>query len=140
MFDKWKAKRALCKAFNFYRQKKEMYLRIYTLDIYEQFEEIEYAIAYVLCEYFDLKCDNPWSYKWYITYDYTHYYSKCKVAYEKIIEQKTKINNIDIMRHDFIIPHSINDFKMCYVEGDVIYSVEDRCTYYYNGKNLIKIC
>ena len=137
MFDKWKTKRALCKAFKFYKTKKEKYLKIYTIDIYEQFEEIECAIAYVLCEYFNFKCDNPFSYKWYITYDYTHYYSKCKVAYEKIIEQKTKIN--DSMIHDYIILHSINDFKMCYAEGDVIYSVEDKCTYYYDGKNLIKI-
>ena len=50
-----------------------------------------------------------------------------------------EVNDIDIMRHDFIIPHSINDFKMCYAEGDIIYSVEDKCTYYYDGKNLIKI-
>jgi hypothetical protein len=138
MFDKWKTKRALCKAFDFYRQKKERYLRIYTLDTYEQLQEIEYAIAYVLCEYFDLKCDNPWSYKWYITYDYTHFYSQCKRAYEKIIEQKNKENMK--YRYNYIARY-FNGFKNKdkYTEGDMLYNVEDKCLYYYDGNNLIKI-
>lgn len=90
MFNKWRTKRALCKAFDFYRQKKEMcLLRYYNPYDYDQLEEIEYAIAYVLCKYFNFKCDNPWSNKWYITYDYTHYYIECKKAYEKIVENNT---------------------------------------------------
>jgi hypothetical protein len=56
MFDKWKTKRALCKAFDFYRQKKEMYLRMYTLDIYEQYEEIEYDLKDL--EVHIYPCDN----------------------------------------------------------------------------------
>ena len=65
-----------------------LYLKADTIDIYRQFENIQYAIAYVLCEYFDVKCDNPFSYKWNITYDYTHYYSQCKEAYEKLSKIK----------------------------------------------------
>lgn len=75
--DKQKAKRELCKVYKMYDKKKEPYLQS-SIEIYCEFQDIQYAIAYVLCKYFDLKCDNPWSYKWYITYDYTHYYNQCK--------------------------------------------------------------
>ena len=132
---KQKAKRALCKAFDFYRQKKEMcLLKFYTPTIYDQLQEIEYAIAYVLYEYFNFKCDNPWSNKWYITYDYTQYYDECKKAYEKITED----NNTNTMRYNYI-KHYINGSKSNYVDGDIMYNAEDNCLYFYDGNNFINI-
>ena len=130
MFDIWKAKRALCKAFDFYRKKKESYLKA-DINIYVQLEEIEYAIAYALCEYFDFECDNPFSDKWYITYDYIHYYDKCKEAYEKITKQN-KTNHNTIWR--------IKDFKSNsnYSKGDI--TMINRRLYYYDGKYFINMC
>ena len=134
MFDKWKAKKALCKAYKLYYKKKMLYLKADTIDLYQQLEDIQYAIAYVLCEYFNFKCDNPFSYKWYITYDYTRYYSKCKVAYEKIIEPH------NTTKYDYIA-WTTNDFKgNYYSKGDVIYDMENGCLYLYNGKNFINMC
>ena len=53
MFDKWKSKNALCKAYKLYNKKKMPYLKAGTMNLYEQFQDIQYAIAYVLCECFN---------------------------------------------------------------------------------------
>lgn len=128
MFDKWKSKNALCKAYKLYHKKKMLYLRADTIDLYQQLEDIQYAIAYVLCKYFNFKCDNPLSYKWYITYDYTNSYNQCKEAYEKITQQnKTKHNNV------------VNKNKGNYSKGDIIFMESGRL-YFYDGKNFINMC
>ena len=134
MFDKWKAKNALCKAYELYRKKKMLYLKVNTIDSYQQLQDVQYAIAYVLCEYFDFKCDNPFSYKWYIIYDYIHYYNECKEAYEKL----TKQNNTT-KQHDYIV-WSTNNFKGSYIKGDIIYNMENGCFYIYDGKNFLNMC
>ena len=134
MFDKWKAKNALCKAYKFYYEKKRLYLKPSTIDLYYQLEHIQYAIAYVLCEYFNFKCDNPFSYKWYITYDYKYYYDACKKAYEEIVKE-----NNNTTKYDYIA-WSINDFKGHYSKGDIIYNMENGCLYMYNGKEFINMC
>lgn len=133
MFDKWKSKNALCKAYKLYHKEKMSYLKTSTIDLYQQLQDIQYAIAYVLCKYFDFKCENPWSYKWYITYDYTHFYNECKKAYEKIIKQ----NNTTEYNY---IAWSINDFKGHYVKGDIIYDMENGCFYIYDGKKFLNMC
>ena len=132
MFDKWKTKNALCKAYKLYHEKKKSYLKLSTIDSYCQVERIQYAIAYVLCEYFDFKCDNPFSYKWYITYDYKYCYDACKKAYEDFVKENNQ-------KHDYIA-WSIDDFKGHYVKGDTIYYMENGCSYYYDGKKFINMC
>ena len=137
MFDKWKSKNALCKAYKLYYKKKMLYLKADTIDLYQQLEDIQYAIAYVLCEYFNFKCDNPFSYKWYITYDYTNSYNQCKEAYKKIVkENRTKYNNIVWSINDLIY----NKNKGDYSKGDIIYNMESGCLYFYDGNNLKNMC
>lgn len=91
MFDKWKAKNALCKAYKLYSKKKILYLKADTIDIYQQLEDIQYVIVYVLCEYFDFDYnfyyDFPFSYKWFIAYDYIIYHDDCRRAYTKLMKQ-----------------------------------------------------
>lgn len=135
MFDKWKIRQELCKAHNMYRKKVTSFLHStsYTYDEYEQLKEIEYAIAYVLCEYFDFNYEFyydyfPYGNRWYIAWDYLKYYDECKKAYEKITKQN-KTN---------YIAQSINDFKGNYSIGDVI-MINGRL-YCYNGKYFINIC
>lgn len=155
MFNKWKAKRALCKAFNFYRKKKELYLTTNTISTYEQLEEIEYAIAYVLCEYFNFKCDNPFSYKWYITYDYIHHCNECEEAYEKFVKEN---NTNHIQAFDLVKPlkgevtdkqYGIIDdnngkFNYDYIttlqKGNTYYDIENNKCYMFDGKNLLEMC
>ena len=137
MFEKHKAKKALFKAFCFYREKKKPYLKADTISMYEQLQEIEYAIAYVLCEYFDFNyefyCDFPFNYKWDIAYDYIHYYDECKKAYETITKQN------DTTEYNYIA-WSTNDFKGHYMKGDTIYNIENGCVYMYDGQNFINMC
>lgn len=115
-----------------YHEKKKSYLKLSTINSYCQVERIQYAIAYVLCEYFDFKCDNPFSYKWYITYDYKYCYDACKKAYEDFVKENknTKYN---------YTAWSTDDFKGIYSKGDTIYNMKDGCFYYYDGKNLIEM-
>lgn len=44
--DKQKAKRELCKVYKMYDKKKELYLQS-SVEIYCEFQDIQYAIAYV---------------------------------------------------------------------------------------------
>ena len=138
MFDKWKTKNALYKAYKLYNKKKIPYLKVDTMNLYEQLQDIQYAIAYVLCECFDFNYkfyynDYPFSYKWYIANDYMNHYDECEEAYEKIIKQ----NNTT--KYDYIA-WSIDDFKGHYVKGDIIYNMENGCFYYYDGKEFINMC
>ena len=92
--DKRKAKKELCKAYKIYSEKRKSYLQVSTIDIYEQLQDVQYAIAYVLCEYFNVKKwdeYNTSSIKWEIHYDYTRHYDACKEAYERL----TKENELD---------------------------------------------
>ena len=137
MFDKWKARRELCKAYKMYRKKAKSFLNSdsFTSKEWNQLYDIKHAIAYVLCEYFDfnyeLYYENPFSYKWYIAYDYIHYYDECKEAYEKITKQN-KTNHNTIWR--------IKDFKSNsnYSKGDI--TMINRRLYYYDGKYFINMC
>lgn len=92
MFDIWKTRHELCKAYKIYRKKAKSFLNSnsFTSKEWNQLYDIQYAIAYVLCEYFDfnyeLYYENPFSYKWYIAYDYIHYYDECKEAYLKFLK------------------------------------------------------
>lgn len=81
---KQKAKRELCKVYKMYDKKKKSYLQS-SIEIYCELQNIQYAIAYVLCEYFNVS-ENLFTMDitWDIYYDYTHYYDRCKRAYEKI--------------------------------------------------------
>lgn len=85
--DKQKAKRELCKVYKIYDKEKEPYLQS-SIEIYCEFQDIQYAIAYVLCEYFNVR-DNFFiiDVTWDIYYDYTHHYDRCKKAYEKIVKE-----------------------------------------------------
>lgn len=137
MFDKWKSKNALCKAYKLYHEKKMSYLKTSTIDLYKQLQDIQYAIAYVLCEYFDFNYefyyDNfPSSYKWCIAYDYIRYYDECKEAYENIIKENNTNNTINC---DYIAQHTKD-----YIKGDVIYNMENGCLYMYDGKNFVNMC
>lgn len=139
MLDKWKTKRELYKAYKFYKKKKIPYLRTSTIDTYEQLQDIQYAIAYVLCEYFDFNYEFYYdnflsSYKWDIAYDYIYNYEKCKEVYENIIKQnKTTEYNY--------IAWSTNDFtKSCYVKGNIICNMENGCLYFYDGENFKNMC
>jgi hypothetical protein len=139
MFDKWKIRHELCKAYKIYDKKAHQFLYsdLYTSKECNQLYDIKYAIAYVLCEYFDFNYkfyyENPFSYKWYIAWDYMQYYDECKEAYEKITKQN-KINHVPVV-------WVIHDFKSKdnYSKGDIMYNVENRRLYYYNGKNFIEI-
>lgn len=94
MFDNtWKIRRDLCKAYKIYRKKANefLYSDLYNYKEYYQLQDIQYAIAYALCRYFDFhyefyykKC--PFSYKWYIAYDYIFYYDECFKAYYKFLK------------------------------------------------------
>lgn len=99
--DKRKAKKELLKAYKLYKKKKESYLCANTIEIYEQLQDIQYAIAYVLCEYFDLKHGNanPYSIQWDINYDYTKNYESCKEAYIKFVKENESslVHGDDIM-------------------------------------------
>lgn len=141
MFDKWKTKRALCKIYKIYSQKARslLYSSSYSSKEYEQLQDIQYAIAYVLCEYFNFNYkfyydDFPFSDKWGIAYDYIQYYDECKKAYEKITED----NNTNTMRYNYI-KHYINGSKSNYVDGNIMYNAEDNCLYFYDGNNFINI-
>ena len=139
MFDNtWKIRQDLCKVYKIYNKKAESLLNLNFLnnvEEYEQLKDIQYAITYVLCEYFDfnyeLYYENPFSYKWYIAYDYIHYYDECKEAYEKITKQN-KTNHNTIWR--------IKDFKSNsnYSKGDI--TMINRRLYYYDGKYFINMC
>ena len=90
MFNTWKTRQELYKAYKIYRKKAESFLfsYFYNHEEYKQLQDIQYAVAYVLCEYFDFNYkfyydDFPFSYKWFIAYDYIHHYDECKKAYEK---------------------------------------------------------
>ena len=139
MFDIWKIRQELCKAYKIYDKKRKSCLDLIWDDVeeYEQLHDIQYAIAYVLCEYFDFNYElyykNPFSYKWNIAYDYIHYYDECKRAYETITKQNKTNHNI---------VWSINGFKnkSNYSKGDMMYNIDNRCFYYYNGKNFIEMC
>lgn len=140
MFDKWKSKNALCKAYKLYHEKKMSYLKTSTIDLYKQLQDIQYAIAYVLCEYFDFNYefyyDNfPSNYKWYIANDYIYCYDECKEAYEKFVKDNKTNHNI---------AWSIDDFKnnhyTHYTKGDIIYNMANGCLYMYDGKNFINMC
>lgn len=101
MSDKWKAKNALCKAHKLYYKKKIPYLKADTIDLYDQLQDIQYAIAYVLCEYFNFNYEFyydifPFGYRWFIANDYIKYYDECKGAYEKFV----KPNKTNSIHHD----------------------------------------
>ena len=153
MFDKWKSKNALCKAYKLYHKEKMSYLKTSTIDLYQQLEDIQYAIAYVLCKYFNFKCDNPWTYKWYITYDYIHYYNKCKEAYEKFLKEN---NANHTQEFDLIKPlkgkvtdkqyNIFHDGKFDYgyittlKKGTIYYDIANNKQYIFDGKNLLEMC
>lgn len=94
MFDNtWKIRQDLCKVYKIYNKKAESLLNLNFLnnvEEYEQLKDIQYAITYVLCEYFDfnykLYYENPFSYKWNIAYDYIHKYKECERAYFKFLK------------------------------------------------------
>lgn len=104
--DKRKIRRELCKAYKIYRDKAYLllYSSYYTDTEYKQFKDIECAIAYVLCEYFDFNYqfyydDFPFNYKWYIACDYIKYYEECKEAYIKFVKENESslVRGNDIM-------------------------------------------
>lgn len=85
--DKRKAKKELCKAYKMYQEKKKPYLNLNTIKTYEEIQDVQYAIAYVLCKYFDVKKWNEYntsSIEWDICYDYKNRYDECKEAYERL--------------------------------------------------------
>ena len=88
----WKIRRELYKAYKIYNKKAKSFLYSDSFTSIEcnQLYDIIYAITYVLCEYFDfnyeLYYENPFSYKWYIAYDYIHHYDECKEAYKKFLK------------------------------------------------------
>lgn len=93
MFDNtWKIRQQLCKVYKIYDKKRKSCfdLILYNVGEYEQLQDIQYAIAYVLCEYFDFNYkfyyEFPFSYKWLIAYDYIHYYKECERAYFKFLK------------------------------------------------------
>jgi hypothetical protein len=138
MFDKWKARQELCKVYKMYDKKaySVLFSNSYNDIEYNKLQDIQYAITYMLCEYFDLNYEFyydyfPYSYKWNIAYDYVKYYNRCKEAYEKFVkENKTNCN----------IVWSTNDFKGDYSKGDTIYNMENGCLYMYDGKNFHNMC
>lgn len=146
MFDKWKAKRELVKAFKFYRKKYEKANKHYhhTFDIefpkknyhiidktyndMKSLEDIVKALAYVLYSNFYMFGGEDGC--WVHTY-YDLYKNDSKEYIEKITKQN-KTNNI---------AWSINDFKNNhYTKGDKIYNTENGCVYFYDGKNFINMC
>lgn len=151
MFEKYKAKKSLCKAFNFYRKKKIPYLKADTISIYIKLQEIEYAIAYVLCTYFNFKCDNPFSYKWYIIYDYKYEYNECKKAYEKITKHTNHTQEFDLVKplkgevtdKEYDILHDGKfdyGYITTFIKGNVYFDVENNKQYMFDGKQLLEIC
>ena len=145
MFDKWKAKRELYKAFRMYCKKKKPYLKVETIELYMQLQNIEHTIAYILCEYFDFPYqyhyDNSFGYKFDIAYDYIKLYDECKKAYENFIKENNHIKNKAI-NCDYIIQNTedLSFFKYTLTKGDVIYNMENKRTYMYDGKNFIEKC
>lgn len=107
--DKEKVKRELCKVYKMYDKKKKPYLQFDTIEIYEELQDIQYAIAYILCEYFNVK-DNPliMDIKWDIYYDYTYHYNSCKKAYEKIKKENDDMEKQYKQEQDAFIG-TIND-------------------------------
>lgn len=149
MLDKWKTKNALCKAYKLYHKKKRSYLEINTINLYLQIQDIQYAIAYVLCKYFDFKCDNPWSYKWYITYDYTNYYNECEEAYEKFVkENNTNFDLVKPLKGEITDKQYgiLHDGKFDYgyittlIKGNIYFDVENNKQYMFDGKKLLEMC
>ena len=145
MLDKWKAKRELYKVYKIYYKKAKsfLYSNLYTHEEYKQLKDICYAIAYVLCEYFNFNYEFyyefPFSYKWNVAYDYITYYNECKEAYEKY-----KIHNsYQILPKEYMTAH-ISDmigYKRCrYIKGDIVYCLENGCLYRYDGESFINIC
>lgn len=139
MFEKHKVKKALCKAHKFYSEKKIPYLKVGTMNLYKQLQDIQYAIAYVLCECFDFNYkfyynENPFTYKWFIANDYVNHFDECKKAYEEIVKE-----NNNTTKYDYIA-WSINDFKGHYAKGDIIYNMENGCLYMYDGKKFVNMC
>ena len=139
MFNKWKTKQELCKAYKIYHEKaiSFLYSNLYTHEEYKQLQDIQYAIAYVLCEYFDFNYefyyDFPFSNKWGIAYDYIYYYNECEEAYKKIIKQ----NNTTEYNY---ATWSINNSKDNYSKGDIVYNMENGCLYIHDGKKFINMC
>ncbi len=154
MFDKWKIRQELCKAHKIYHKKTISFLHsvLYTFDEYQQLKEIEYAIAYALCEYFDFNYEFyydylPFSYKWYIAYDYIKYYDECKEAYEKF----NHIQEFDLAKplkgkitdkqygifHDGIFYY---DYIATLIKGNVYFDIANNKQYIFDGKNLVEMC
>ena len=142
MFDNtWKIRQDLCKVYKIYRKKESefLYSDSYTYKEDMQLQDIQYAIVYALCRYFDFNYDFyyhycPFSYKWYIAYDYIFYYDECFRAYYKFVkENNTHYNNVVWSVDDF----NIDDFKGI-KEGDII--MKNGYLYYYDGKNFINMC
>ena len=150
MFDKWKTKNALCKAYKLYYEKRRSYLKISTIDLYLQIQDIQYAIAYVLCKYFDFKCDNPFSYKWHITYDYTNYYNKCEEAYEKFVKENNTIffdlvkplkGEITDKQYGILYDGKFDyGYITTLIKGNIYFDVESNKQYMFDGKNLLEMC
>lgn len=94
MFDNtWKIRRDLCKAYKIFNKKADLLLNSnlsYHIAEYEQLKDIQYAIVYALCRFFDFHYEfyyrHPYSYKWYIAYEYIFYYDECFKAYMKFVK------------------------------------------------------
>ena len=89
----------------------------------------------------DFKCDNPFSYKWYITYDYTYFYNECKEAYEKFAKQ----NNVGsgLFYYDGKELHKCASTTLQYKtlrKGDILYNIDDNTTYLWDGKIFQNMC
>jgi hypothetical protein len=150
MFNKWKAKRELVKAFEIYRKEYTNAYKYYNYVFYiglnnenydiideaynymKSLDDILKALAYVLYSNFHMfgiedKC-------WIETY-YDLYKDEGKLYFEKITKQHntTKYNYATYVTN-------IDNFKGNYSKGDIMYNIENGCFYIYDGKKFLNMC
>ncbi len=165
MFEKWKAKRELVKAFKFYRKKYEKANKHYHHTFNTEFQNENYhiideayndmksledilkALAYVLYSNFNMfvaedRC-------WISTY-YDLYKHDGKQYVEKI-EKDNKTNKFDLTKplkgevtdKQYGIFHD-GKFDYGYIttlkQGNIYFDIANNKQYIYDGKNLIEMC
>lgn len=167
MFDKWKAKKELIKAFTFYRKEynKAYEHYRYTFDTeylnknydaideayndMKSLEDIVKALAYLLYSNFHMSGmeDGCWIKTYYDLYknEGKKYVEKIRKEnddiYEKFAKEDDEWNKIyKQAQQELIAWHTDNFFEGNYSKGDVIYNMENGCLYKYDGKNFINMC
>lgn len=165
--DKKKAKRELVKAFKFYRKEYNKARKHYrdtfdneflngNYDIIdeafnnmESLDDILKALAYVLYSNFHMHDgeDGFWVHTYYKLYKnegkkYIEKIRKEQAQSEKSAKEDDKWDEMyeqATKKHFMMWRTHTDDFKGIYSNGDIMYDIENRCLYLYDGKNFIDV-